>query len=120
MAGGHRVEEDVGKFRAQHLDIAERAVTHPAGSANVLYDEAESPLSWLARRKGRDGKALVLPHQLQAGRRAVARRFHTGAIDAAHDIELDKSVAGPEWRRKRCRAFLRHDGRGAPARPSRA
>ena len=35
-------------------------------------DEAESPLAWLARRKGRDGRALIEPVQLLAGERLRA------------------------------------------------
>ena len=35
-------------------------------------DAAESPLVWLARRKGRDGRALIEPVQLQAGERLRA------------------------------------------------
>jgi hypothetical protein len=35
-------------------------------------DTAESPLVWLARRKGRDGRALIEPVQLQAGERLRA------------------------------------------------
>jgi hypothetical protein len=38
----------------------------------VLIDEQESPLGWLARRRGRDAKALIAPHQLQAGERLRA------------------------------------------------
>ena len=34
-----------------------------------MIDEAESPLAWLARRKGRDGAPLIQPVQLQAGER---------------------------------------------------
>ncbi len=37
-----------------------------------MVDEAESPLAWLARRKGRDGRALIEPVQLQAGERLRA------------------------------------------------
>jgi len=37
--------------------------------ADVLLDLAESPLAWLARRKGRDGRALIDPAQLMAGER---------------------------------------------------
>ena len=33
---------------------------------------SESPLAWLARRRGRDGRALIEPHQLQAGERLRA------------------------------------------------
>jgi len=35
-------------------------------------DDAESPLAWLARRRGRDGRPLIEPHQLQAGERLRA------------------------------------------------
>ena len=37
-----------------------------------MMDDAESPLVWLARRRGRDGRAMVAPHQLQAGERLRA------------------------------------------------
>lgn len=38
-------------------------------SAEVLVDLAESPLAWLARRRGRDGRAMIEPAQLMAGER---------------------------------------------------
>ena len=38
----------------------------------VTVDDAESPLAWLARRRGRDGRTLIEPHQLQAGERLRA------------------------------------------------
>ena len=42
------------------------------GFSDVTVDEAESPLVWLARRKGRDGRALIEPVQLLAGERLRA------------------------------------------------
>ncbi len=42
------------------------------GRATVTVDDAESPLAWLARRRGRDGRALIEAHQLQAGERLRA------------------------------------------------
>jgi Domain of unknown function (DUF6456) len=60
----------VGPYRAQHLELAAR-VLDPADGA-LIVDEAESPLAWLARRKGRDGRALIEPVQLQAGERLRA------------------------------------------------
>ena len=53
---------------------AERGlVPGPDGHVDVRLDQAESPLAWLARRKGRDGQALIAPEQLQAGDRAGKR-----------------------------------------------
>jgi hypothetical protein len=55
--------------RAQHLRLGTARVSTEDGIAEVLIDEAESPLAWLARRRGRDGSAFVEPHQLLAGER---------------------------------------------------
>src|SRR6185437_3570610 len=62
----------IERHRAQHLDLAAREVETAAGAATVTIDESESPLAWLARRKGRDGRALIEPTQLQAGERLRA------------------------------------------------
>ena len=56
-------------FRAQHLSVARRLVATPDGHAHVAVDDAESPLAWLARRKGRDGQPLIEGVQLLAGER---------------------------------------------------
>jgi hypothetical protein len=60
---------EIDPFRAQHLSLARRLVATPDGHADVAFDEAESPLAWLARRKGRDGQPLIQDVQLQAGER---------------------------------------------------
>lgn len=62
----------IDPFRAQHLALSQRQIATELGSASVTVDEAESPLVWLARRRGRDGRALIAPHQLQAGERLRA------------------------------------------------
>jgi Domain of unknown function (DUF6456) len=62
----------VGSFRAQHLALAPRQIITELGRASVIVNEAESPLVWLARRRGRDGRALIEVHQLQAGERLRA------------------------------------------------
>jgi hypothetical protein len=49
----------VGSFRAQHLALAPRQIITELGRASVIVNEAESPLVWLARRRGRDGRALI-------------------------------------------------------------
>lgn len=62
----------IDRFRAQHLALARGAIDTERGRAPVTIDEAESPLAWLARRRGRDGRPLIEPHQLQAGERLRA------------------------------------------------
>lgn len=56
-------------FRAQHLALAQRQIVTELGRTSVIVDETESPLVWLARRRGRDGRALIEADQLQAGER---------------------------------------------------
>lgn len=63
---------DVGPLRARHLALAERVINTKHGAQSVMMDDAESPLAWLARRRGRDGRVMVAPHQLQAGERLRA------------------------------------------------
>ena len=69
MAQASARAADVDAFRARHLDLARRKV---ADAGAVTVDDAESPLAWLARRKGRDGRALIEPIQLLAGERLRA------------------------------------------------
>ena len=59
----------VDAFRGQHLALAQRDMAGGASRTTVTMNDAESPLAWLARRKGRDGRALIQPVQLQAGER---------------------------------------------------
>src|ERR1700688_2026604 len=61
----------IDSFRGQHLDLAQRQIATELGRANVTVDEAA--LAWLARpRGGAAGRALIEPHQLQAGERLRA------------------------------------------------
>jgi hypothetical protein len=57
-------------FVAQHLELGR--VRDPEGGARLVVDLAESPLGWLARRKGKDGVPLVDAAQLAAGERLRA------------------------------------------------
>jgi hypothetical protein len=60
---------EIDPLRAKHLALAARVAAVPDGLARVLVDDGESPLMWLARRKGKDGQALISPHHLLAGER---------------------------------------------------
>jgi hypothetical protein len=64
--------EAVGAFRAQHLDLSVHRVATETGVAQVVVNDSESPLAWLARRKGRDGRAMIEPAQFLAGERLRA------------------------------------------------
>jgi hypothetical protein len=67
----------IDPFRAQHLGLARHCIGVGEGERVLTVDQAESPLAWLARRKGKDGKAHIEPAQLQAGERL--RADFTGA-----------------------------------------
>lgn len=54
-------------FRAQHSLYVARPLEK--GARPTLVNEAESPLAWLARRKGRDGRPFLQPAQVEAGER---------------------------------------------------
>jgi hypothetical protein len=62
-------QPEIDSFRAQHLVLREREVATEAGRTKVVGDDNESPLAWLARRRGRDGRVMIESHQLQAGER---------------------------------------------------
>lgn len=63
---------DIDAFRARHLDLAPHDIMTDAGVARVLMNDSESPLAWLARRKGRDGRAMIEPMQFVAGEKLRA------------------------------------------------
>jgi hypothetical protein len=63
---------EIGRFRAQHLALERRHVATEFGMSQAVIDDGESPLAWLARRRGRDGRAMIAPQQLQAGERLRA------------------------------------------------
>lgn len=59
-------------FVGQHLNLTCEEIQTAAGRTAIAVDANESPLAWLARRKRRDGRALIEPIQLQAGERLRA------------------------------------------------
>lgn len=64
----------VDHYRAQHLSLIDAG--GPDIGLGAKFDESESPLIWLARRKGTDGRALIEPHQFLAGERLRADFTH--------------------------------------------
>ena len=70
--GRARLARETAGFLAQHRTVERRTVTTEAGHEALLVDLDESPLAWLARRKGRDGKPLLAPAEVAAGERLRA------------------------------------------------
>ena len=66
------VGEAPDRFRLQHGGIVRRSRASRDDFGAMHFNEAESPLFWLARRKDRDGRPFVLPGQLLAGERLRA------------------------------------------------
>jgi hypothetical protein len=64
--------DGIDSFRAQHLDLAMREIMTDTGAISVLVNDSESPLAWLARRKGRDGRTMISPNQFIAGEKLRA------------------------------------------------
>ncbi|MFC3691946.1 DUF6456 domain-containing protein [Chenggangzhangella methanolivorans] len=82
--GGRLVATETGRARvareaagpegllAQHRRVERRAVETGNGHEHLLVDLDESPLAWLARRKGRDGRPLLAVAEVAAGERLRA------------------------------------------------
>jgi len=67
-----RPADIVDTFRAQHLALSAREIMTDTGAASVIVNDSESPLAWLARRKGRDGRAMISQEQFIAGEKLRA------------------------------------------------
>ena len=65
-------QPEIDRFRAQHLSLATQRLAGQADGEQVTIDDGESPLAWLARRKGRDGEAMISQAQFIAGERLRA------------------------------------------------
>ena len=68
----HNPDDPINPHRAQHLALNMRSILGDDGVAAVLVNDSESPLAWLARRKGRDGQAMISAHQFLAGEKLRA------------------------------------------------
>ncbi len=66
------VAQDVPPFLAQHTTLERRTVLTDEGRRSLLVDLDESPLAWLARRKGKDGKPLLSIAEVAAGEKLRA------------------------------------------------
>ena len=81
-------------FLVQHVGAATAFIDRPEGRVGVRIDEGESPLVWLARRKGRDGQPLITTPQLQAGERLRAE-FTRAQLTPRVTSSWSAAVQGP-------------------------
>jgi len=54
------------------MKLSTRELADEFGAIEVLVNDSESPLAWLARRKAKDGRAMIEPVQFVAGERLRA------------------------------------------------
>lgn len=97
LARARAADGGLDPFLAQHLDPDGTAAAGPKGAGRAAVDAAESPLGWLARRRGRDGQPLIAPAQFQAGERLRAeftRAQMTPRVTAAWTVSVDVSRGG--------------------------
>ncbi len=95
LASGADTELD--PFRAQHGEYSRRASSK--GARPTLVNEAESPLAWLARRKGADGRRFLEPAQIEAGeryRRDIEQAQILQRVTASWDASVSASRRGAE------------------------
>jgi hypothetical protein len=59
-------------FADQHRIAVRREIESGEGHVTVTVNDGESPLGWLYRRKGPDGRSLIGDHQFAAGERLRA------------------------------------------------
>lgn len=85
---------DIAPERARHLALSRRQIATETGRRAVVVDEGESPLVWLARRQGRDGRSLIEPHQLQAGER-LRRDFTVAHLMPRTTSDWSRSSVSP-------------------------
>lgn len=80
-------------FLAQHREIE---IRHLTGEASVATNAAESPLAWLATRKGRDGAPFLNDAQRSAGERLArdfARGHHADRVTQSWDASCVRGSA---------------------------
>jgi hypothetical protein len=84
---------EIDPFLAQHVGAEATVIEQEHGRSRVIVDPAESPLAWLARRRGRDGAPLIAPEQFLAGERLRAE-FTRAQMTPRVTSNWDATVTG--------------------------
>ncbi len=94
-------QDDAGKGRSARSTVKEKCTAQVAGQAAI--NDAESPLGWLRRRKGKDGKPLLSNDQYNAGEKLRAE-FWLGQMTPRVTANWSAASAGSFSRRNGARA----------------
>jgi hypothetical protein len=86
-----RALSDDDGFAAQHRIYAKREIPAGNGIMVVTVNEGESPLGWLHRRKGQDGRPLIDERQFKAGERLRAD-FEKSLLSPRMAVDLTAPV----------------------------
>jgi len=98
MAWLRRQQGGEDGFRAQHLAIEAGDIDAPGGAREAATVVAnESPLSWLRRRKGTDGKPLISAAQFTAGER-LRMDFERGRLSPRVTADWTQASSGRQRR----------------------
>lgn len=71
-AGAAAAASGIDARRAAHMQLGTREIMTENGLDRVTVNDSESPLAWLARRKGRDGRTMIDSIEFMAGERLRA------------------------------------------------
>ena len=71
-AGAAVAASGIDARRAAHMQLGTREIMTENGLDRVTVNDSESPLAWLARRKGRDGRTMIDSIEFMAGERLRA------------------------------------------------
>lgn len=88
-----RTQDSSDPFRAQHQVRGHRRIAHEGNLIDVEYNEAETSLVWLSRRKGANGKSLLNDEQVEAGER-LRRDFTIANMNARTTADWSFVLSG--------------------------
>ncbi len=111
-------ENNIDPFQAQHRLSTRRQIRLGSEEIVVEVNDGESPLGWLRRRKGGDGKPLLSESQFEAGER-LRRDFTIGQMTPRVTADWSRPISGGAGR-PRDPAEIAHHALAARQRVSQA
>ncbi|MBX3490688.1 DUF6456 domain-containing protein [Parvibaculum sp.] len=88
---------DPDSFAAAHRLTARKRIALDGAAADVCVNEGETPLGWLRRRKGLNGKPLIDETQFEAGEK-LRRDFTIGQLTPRVTVDWS-AIGGSQPRR---------------------